>query len=105
MAIPDNLFVAGFIGSPKMNMLDARVESVEADTAVVAAPGLGAATLRVRLRSRSPAPGDAVTLGTRPEHITVGSDGAFSGRVRAVEQLGSVSLRLSADGRRRRADS
>jgi lactose/L-arabinose transport system ATP-binding protein len=87
---PDNTFVAGFIGSPKMNMVEGRVEAVDGLTAVVSVPTFGTGTLRAKLRSRTPGPGDSVTLGIRPEYITLGE--GFPGRVRAVEQLGSVSF-------------
>ncbi|MBA3326161.1 MAG: ATP-binding cassette domain-containing protein [Rhodobacteraceae bacterium] len=58
---PANVFVAGFIGSPQMNFLDA--------------PKLGA-------------PGK--TLGVRPEHLTIARDaGPIPGRISHVERLGS----------------
>ncbi|MCK0195842.1 ABC transporter ATP-binding protein [Ancylobacter sp. 6x-1] len=58
---PANLFVAGFIGSPKMNF----VEGAEA------------------------AKNGAHTLGIRPEHIDVTADGPWSGTVGICEHLGS----------------
>ncbi|SDZ57599.1 sorbitol ABC transporter ATP-binding protein /mannitol ABC transporter ATP-binding protein [Jannaschia faecimaris] len=59
---PRNLFVAGFIGSPKMNF----IEGPEA------------------------AKYDAHTIGVRPEHITVSAEaGEWSGRVAVSEHLGS----------------
>ena len=57
---PDNLFVAGFIGSPAMNFLRGRVESVR-DTAATVALALGP-SVEVPLARRAVA-GDAVTLG------------------------------------------
>ena len=64
---PSNLFVAGFIGSPKMNFLPTKVAAVDATGATVALPGGGRVTVPVqpgRLK-----PGDSVTLGVRPEHL------------------------------------
>ncbi len=58
---PDNLFVAGFIGSPKMNFLTGRL----ADEA------------------------GAKTLGIRPEHLKVDPQGEWAGTVRHAEHLGS----------------
>jgi multiple sugar transport system ATP-binding protein len=65
---PRSRFVAGFIGSPRMNFLDATVESVE--------PGRVAVTLaqsRERLVANVDGArlkrGEKVTLGVRPEHI------------------------------------
>ena len=88
---PDNLFVAGFIGSPKMNFVVGRVTAVTATEATVLAPGFGAEPLVVRLRGAGPTVGDEVTLGFRPEHAAVGSDQGAPGTVAVVEQLGSVS--------------
>ena len=42
---PANLFVAGFIGSPKMNLLKARVEGVDANSVRVASSDLGSIVL------------------------------------------------------------
>ncbi|MDR3475511.1 MAG: sn-glycerol-3-phosphate ABC transporter ATP-binding protein UgpC [Devosia sp.] len=77
---PANLFVAGFIGSPKMNFL-----KVEARAEALFVPALGANLGGIAVRP------DAVTVGIRPEHIAIAADGPFSGTVKVVEQLGSVS--------------
>ncbi len=67
---PKNLFVAGFIGSPKMNF----IEGAEA------------------------ARHNAHTIGIRPEHITVG-DGPWEGVVGLSEHLGSDSfVKVAVDG-------
>ncbi len=59
---PDNLFVAGFIGSPKMNLIS----------------GPAAAEF------------DATTIGVRPEHMTVSEDsGRWTGTVKVAEHVGS----------------
>ena len=62
---PANLFVAGFIGSPRMNLLPARVAgsgqvAVGSDARPIAVPSTGQAAV-----------GADVTLGARPEHIDV----------------------------------
>src|SRR3546814_10954898 len=44
---PRNLFVAGFIGSPKMNFLETRVIGVEGDRATVGLPGGGSVVVPV----------------------------------------------------------
>ncbi len=67
---PKNLFVAGFIGSPKMNL----IAGAEA------------------------AKHNATTIGIRPEHITVG-DGPWEGVVGLSEHLGSDSfIKVDVDG-------
>jgi multiple sugar transport system ATP-binding protein len=59
---PCNLFVAGFIGSPKMNLLTGEVAKLH----------------------------DATTIGIRPEHIAVSkTEGMWKGRVGVTEHLGS----------------
>jgi lactose/L-arabinose transport system ATP-binding protein len=88
---PDNLFVAGFIGSPKMNFVPAAVQTVGNGQATVIATSLGPTPIAVRLRGGAAKPGEDATLGFRPEHTEIGDDGAVGGRVRVVEQLGSVS--------------
>jgi ABC-type sugar transport system ATPase subunit len=94
---PDNVFVAGFIGSPKMNMVEAMVTAVANGVASVSVARLGTGNLSVRLRGDRVKVGQSVTLGIRPEHIESGY--GFPGRVRDVEQLGSVSfLYLDMEG-------
>ncbi|WBU61655.1 ABC transporter ATP-binding protein [Paracoccus albus] len=94
-ANPDNAFVAGFIGSPKINFFEARVTAqAAADAVTLDVPRLGLNGLQVRVRDQAPSTGSEVTLGLRPEHF--GGAGAGRGpQVRlvadAVENLGSVS--------------
>ena len=86
---PANLFVAGFIGSPAMNFFGARVERVEGGKALVTGPCIAPLTLP----AAALAPGEDVTIGVRPEHLTEGP-GAFSaaGVVELVERLGEASF-------------
>lgn len=57
---PVNQFVAGFLGSPSMNFLKSSSEAIPANT----------------------------TLGIRPEHLTLASEGRINGNVTHVERLG-----------------
>jgi lactose/L-arabinose transport system ATP-binding protein len=111
---PANVFVAGFVGSPKMNFLDARISAVSAHTVWVTIPTLASGDFECRtLRSR-PVVGTQVTIGVRSEHIEdAGGDLGFSARVSLVERLGSVSYayvetalgaRLSVERRAQRPD-
>jgi sn-glycerol 3-phosphate transport system ATP-binding protein len=83
---PATTFVAGFIGSPAMNMLPARLT---ADGAAIELDG-------VRLPVKAPAGlgGRDVTLGIRPEHVALapGGAGAFPLTVDFVEALGADTL-------------
>ncbi len=86
---PANLFVAGFIGSPAMNFLKGRVNSVQGKQATVVL-ALGP-VLDVSVSS-SLKPGDEVTLGIRPEHILLSGEGRTGAHVlkaSVVELLGS----------------
>ena len=67
---PANLFVAGFIGSPKMNFLDC-------------------SSLPDEIKKLSPK--GATTFGIRPEHLRIQDENTLSLQVKTVEQLGSDS--------------
>ncbi|WP_137150118.1 sn-glycerol-3-phosphate ABC transporter ATP-binding protein UgpC [Devosia sp. FKR38] len=87
---PANLFVAGFIGSPKMNFLKAKVEAVDATSVTVGSPDIG--TLVLPKANVAAAVGDAVTVGMRPHHLTLGGAQDITGRVVLVERLGNETL-------------
>ena len=96
---PDNLFVAGFIGSPRMNLLDAKVTAVDGQSATVVPTAFPESTISVRTRSRLPQVGDAVTFGIRPEHMVDPTDGipVLTGVANVVEKLGGHSY-VHAEG-------
>ena len=83
---PASLFVAGFIGSPPMNVLDARVG---ADGRAVALPG---GALLALPAPRADLAGRPVTLGVRPEHLVAAPDGALAMTVDLVEALGADTV-------------
>ena len=93
---PRTLFVAGFIGSPKMNFLPGRLLRAGADRALVELPT--GELMEAAVDARRLAAGAAVTLGLRPEHTELGS--ARQHLVRPVlwqERLGeSTSLYLDS---------
>jgi ABC-type sugar transport system ATPase subunit len=68
-ARPANLFVAGFIGSPKMNFLAARVDAVSSGVATLVLAANPAT--RLALPVPGAAVGDAVSIGVRPEAIEI----------------------------------
>jgi multiple sugar transport system ATP-binding protein len=85
---PDNLFVAGFIGSPRMNFLPAQVVEADAATALVRLPT--GELLRCAVDAARAEVGQDVTLGLRPEHFRPEStDNAIKVQVTFVESLGS----------------
>lgn len=90
---PDNQFVAGFIGSPRMNFLGAEVVKVDGMNVQIKLPSFRDANLTVKSRSGSTKAGDKVLLGIRPEHFipAQGAPAEIPATARAVEQLGGVS--------------
>ncbi len=88
---PANLFVAGFIGSPKMNFVKGRVTRVDASGVTVAA---AESEVVLPLRTDGVGPGDEVTVGVRPEHLVEGDAAGLRlvGTVDAVEHLGEASF-------------
>lgn len=90
---PDNLFVAGFIGSPRMNFFEVQVDSVSGRDVVITGGPFGSQKLTVPARDNPPKAGDTVSFGVRPEHfVPVAEAGAFiEGKVNVVEQLGGLS--------------
>ena len=87
---PCNLFVAGFIGSPGMNVLDATVEQASARGATVRLGG--GESIRCAVDASAAKPGDKVKLGVRPEHLRAGeTDNALQTTVTFVESLGSMT--------------
>jgi multiple sugar transport system ATP-binding protein len=92
---PNNRFVAGFIGSPKMNFLAGKLVAADAGAARVA---LASGTeLEVAVDATRAAKGSEVTLGIRPEHMVPGDAeaagvGRIKGEVILVENLGESAL-------------
>jgi multiple sugar transport system ATP-binding protein len=84
---PENLFVAGFLGSPGMNFIEGRVQ-VSDGAGCFVAPGFV-----LDLSDYTPrAPwvdGARVMLGIRPEHVHPGEQGGWSGQVQLVEPMGN----------------
>ena len=84
---PQSVFVASFIGSPKMNLLQGVIEKAEPARAAVKLPG--GAVLEAAVDASKARPGDKVTLGIRPEHLRPQKAG-IAGEVALVESLGNV---------------
>ncbi|UCI32386.1 TOBE domain-containing protein [Mesorhizobium sp. B4-1-4] len=91
---PANVFVAGFIGSPKMNMLPVRVLSAGGEGVAVALPG--GSSLVVPVEAGTNAANAELLLGIRPEHIRIADAGQFKGEAVLAERLGGLTI-LHAD--------
>jgi len=90
---PQNRFVAGFIGSPRMNFVDATVTGSDAGGLRLALAGFESqAPVTVAVDPVAVAPGAKVTLGVRPEHVELADSadaaGVISLEIAQVEQLG-----------------
>ena len=98
---PQNRFVAGFIGSPRMNFLPARFEDDGGEFVLVDQTGGDVFRYRVdeSIANRATVdPGDTVTVGIRPEDLTLGSttDRVVHATVDVVEPMGSDNF-ITAD--------
>jgi sn-glycerol 3-phosphate transport system ATP-binding protein len=81
---PATTFVAGFIGSPPMNLVRGRAEGA----------GFAAGGQRLALPAPPPRAGELV-MGIRPEHVEITGDAGAAGwplRVQALEMLGAERL-------------
>jgi ABC-type sugar transport system ATPase subunit len=90
---PDNQFVAGFIGSPRMNFLKARVVSRTKTDVQVSVPDAQDHLLQIPLRAGAIVdPGQDVVVGVRPEHFLGTSAGhGLEVRIDVVENLGGIA--------------
>lgn len=89
---PCNKFVAGFIGSPKMNFLQGEIKAIGTQEVTVALPDDHEAVIPVITDGVSI--GDKVTVGIRPEYLSIGSSQEF------LERFGggkAVALRFNSD--------
>ena len=88
---PANRFVAGFVGSPRMNFVDGRLSRDADGFAFVA--GEKRLPLNGYDFARRPEDGLPATLGVRPEHLTIDGEAGWDGfTVELVEPMGADSL-------------
>ena len=76
---PRNRFVAGFIGSPKMNFFTVEQQSIGDDGVTVRLPGGRPCTIPVA--GEQLASDEALELGIRPEHLQLDENGPLSGQI------------------------
>ncbi len=88
---PDNLFVAGFIGSPSMNFFSAEVISSDSTQATVRLPQHQNCECSIPLTSQPPT-GKNYKLGIRPEHFDDTATIKIELHVDVAEHLGSTSF-------------
>jgi ABC-type sugar transport system ATPase subunit len=90
---PKNLFVAGFIGAPRMNFIGVQVAGISEGRIRVTSPDFPGTTFEFQ-RANLPAyaTGAALTLGVRPENVYIAEPGAGSLRIEVVENLGDLTF-------------
>jgi multiple sugar transport system ATP-binding protein len=92
-ARPANAFVASFIGTPQMNLIDARLLSASGTVAEIAMEGT-IVRMPVDAAVAGLAPG-AITIGIRPRALTLASDAspaAISAKAELIEPMGAETL-------------
>jgi multiple sugar transport system ATP-binding protein len=95
-ARPANVFVAGFLGSPPMNLLDAGVTSASGTAAlVIAGTTIPVTDVLAAQLAKLPSGQHDVVFGVRPEEVALHRDaapGSVPGEVFVVEDLGNERL-------------
>ena len=90
---PANQFVAGFVGSPKMNFLSGKVSESGGGAVAIELVGFNGARIRKSLSGPVPPVGSTVALGIRPEHFgdAAKGDSDITVKIDVIEHLGSTS--------------
>jgi multiple sugar transport system ATP-binding protein len=90
---PDNTFVAGFIGSPKMNFIPVTAASA-GNGSGVSVVGSGLAKVQAAVNAVGIVKDQKLTLGIRPEHVSISESGkgALVGTVQLLERLGNQTF-------------
>ena len=99
---PDNLFVAGFLGSPSMNFLDVDVVDVSGDQATVRNAALDPVSLTIR--HPGIVAGGKARLGVRPQYLSPDAEsgaGVLHGKIVLTERLGAETIveAMTTDGK------
>ncbi len=84
---PSSVFVGGFIGSPAMNFLPARVDADGRHLLLA-----NGARLALPAEGPQAEPNRQVSVGVRPEHLIISDDAALKLEVELVEHLGADTL-------------
>lgn len=87
---PENEFVAGFLGAPKMNFFEGILSKLTNGLGDFHSESLKKAGLR--LVSLSKRKGDSVRLGIRPQHLKLDKKGPIGGVVTMIERLGTETV-------------
>jgi multiple sugar transport system ATP-binding protein len=89
---PANEFVAGFLGSPKMNFFDGKIGAIGKPGTKADFKGADMDVKDIRLVSSAKQKGATARLGIRPQHLEINPKGSLKGMVTLVEKLGTETI-------------
>ena len=89
---PSNMFVAQFIGSPKMNFFDGTIVAKNGSANTADFEGEGIEIKNIKLVSQKKEKSEAVRLGVRPQHLKIDPKGIIHGKIMLIEKLGVETI-------------
>lgn len=89
---PANEFVAGFLGSPKMNFFDGIIVAKNGNVGTADFKGEGIEIKNIKLVSQKKEKSETVRLGVRPQHLKIDPKGIINGKVMLIEKLGVETI-------------
>jgi multiple sugar transport system ATP-binding protein len=91
---PNSRFVAGFIGSPRMNFLPGKVAAIDASGVSVSLDNSGE-TVRMNVDGSSLSVGQPMTFGVRPEHLELDTGALPAGAAQFAQHVAVLSRTVS----------
>ena len=92
---PDNVFVGGFIGSPRMNFLKATAGNSKGSTLDISLDDFAGVKFKKKLEGAMPKAGSKLLVGIRPEHFEKTGKVKIKSRIDVVENLGGTAFAYS----------
>ena len=89
---PANEFVAGFLGSPKMNFFDGIIVAKNGSAGTADFKGEGIEIKNIKLVSQKKEKSETVRLGVRPQHLKIDPKGIINGKIMLIEKLGVETI-------------
>lgn len=89
---PANEFVAGFLGSPKMNFFDGTLSNISKDSGHADFKTDSLELKKIKLVSMQKGKPENGRLGIRPQHLRIDSKGILKGKITLVERLGIETI-------------
>ena len=89
---PANEFVAGFLGSPKMNFFNGIIGAKNTGESTADFKGENFKIKNIKLVSRQKEKSEFVRLGVRPQHLQIDPKGVIRGKIMLIEKLGVETI-------------